>query len=375
MLPIIQMASVTGVYGVSFLVAWTSVAMATLAVRVWRNPASRETIWGSAGLPLITCVIIAATGAAKTAALKAPEQTLRVAMVQPSFPQTMIWDPNGDAARFEKVMGLSGEALAEEPDLLIWPESGAPDMTAENQRALGQLLRQHKAWMILCVDSEEKTAEGGEAVYNSGVLLDPEGKGKGMYHKRRLVMFGEYVPLIRWLPFLKFLAPIGSGFSPGREATQFEMSRPRAKMSVLICFEDIFAREAREHVEADTDMLVNLTNDGWFGEGAAQWQQTANAVFRAVENGIPLARCSNNGITCWIDARGRLRDILGAPDKVYGPGVLLADIPLERGGAARRATFYNRHGDCFGWGCCAAAWGFLGLAWRRRDEARRETVS
>jgi apolipoprotein N-acyltransferase len=205
-------------------------------------------------------------------------------------------------------------------------------------------------------------------VYNSSVLLNPEGRGEGIYHKRHLVMFGEYVPLLRWLPFLKFLAPIGSGFAPGREAAQFQMTPGRAKMSVLICFEDVFAGEARQHVEADTDFLINLTNDGWFGNGAAQWQQTASAIFRAIENGAPLLRCSNNGITCWIDAQGRLRKVLGWPDHVYDAGVMTLQVPLEDG-VPRRPTFYNRHGDIFGWSCAAVSVWALGLALRRGNAA------
>jgi apolipoprotein N-acyltransferase len=97
---------------------------------------------------------------------------------------------------------------------------------------------------------------------------------------------------------------------------------------------------------------VNLTNDGWFGEGAEQWQHAASAVFRAVENRVPLARCCNNGLTCWIDSHGRLRDIFRAKaGSVYGAGVMTAQIPVLAAGEKRAATFYNRHGDWFGWLC------------------------
>jgi apolipoprotein N-acyltransferase len=135
-------------------------------------------------------------------------------------------------------------------------------------------------------------------------------------------------------------------------------------MSVLICFEDVFAHEAREHVQGDTDFLINLTNDGWFGDGAAQWQQTASAIFRAIENGAPLLCCSNNGITCWIDAQGRLREVLGWPGHVYGSGIMTLQVPLGEG-LPRRPTFYNLHGDFFGWSCAAVAGGALVLAFRR----------
>jgi apolipoprotein N-acyltransferase len=137
---------------------------------------------------------------------------------------------------------------------------------------------------------------------------------------------------------------------------------------VLICFEDIFPHHTREYVDEDTDFLLNLTNNGWFGEGAAQWQHAANAVFRAVENGVPLVRCTNNGLTCWVDERGRMYDIYfpGTGD-IYGVGFKLVKVPLL-GGRKREATFYRRHGDLFGWSCVAWAILAAGWTWRRRSE-------
>jgi apolipoprotein N-acyltransferase len=115
-------------------------------------------------------------------------------------------------------------------------------------------------------------------------------------------------------------------------------------------------------------LLVNLTNDGWFGEGAAQWQQAATSLFRAVENHVPLVRCANNGLTCWIDARGILREVLrDANGSIYNKGFLTAEIPLPPEGAAQARTFYTRHGDWFGWGCA----GVGGVLLARRAAKRR----
>jgi apolipoprotein N-acyltransferase len=114
----------------------------------------------------------------------------------------------------------------------------------------------------------------------------------------------------------------------------------------------MFPELAREYVEDDTDFLVNLTNDGWFGNSAEQWQHAACGVFRAVENGVPLVRCCNNGVTCWIDATGRVRDILkDQKGSVYGIGAMTIEVPLQQ----HAPTFYNRHGDQFGWGCVILA--------------------
>jgi apolipoprotein N-acyltransferase len=143
------------------------------------------------------------------------------------------------------------------------------------------------------------------------------------------------------------------------------------KTATLICYEDIFPQLAREYVQDDTDFLVNLTNDGWFGEGAAQWQQAAAAIFRAVENGVPLVRSTNNGLTCWVDANGRRREIF--KDKTgseYGVGAMTVEIPLRQPGEKRAPTFYNQHGDWFGW-LCVGVTGILlvvKIAGQRREK-------
>jgi apolipoprotein N-acyltransferase len=157
--------------------------------------------------------------------------------------------------------------------------------------------------------------------------------------------------LVRWLPFLKWLSPIGEGFTAGDRAASFNLTGLSVKTSALICFEDMFPQEARDHVQDDTDFLINLTNDGWFGERAEQKQQAGSAVFRAIENGVPLVRCCNNGLTCWVDPQGRIRETLNAGGSIYGPGFITPQIPL-RDSAQRAPTIYNRFGDWFGWSCC-----------------------
>lgn len=148
------------------------------------------------------------------------------------------------------------------------------------------------------------------------------------YWKRRLVPFGEYVPLARWLPFLKWITPIGDGFDSGDRPWTFRFTGG-ATAAPVICFEDVFPHGIRDHVQPGVDFILGITNDGWFAESAAQWQHTSSAVFRAVENGVALVRVCNNGITGWWDACGTPRDLLGYPDgNVYAPGVLLITVPM-----------------------------------------------
>ncbi len=368
MLPIIQVASFTGIYGVSFLVVWTSVSLCNGALALTRP--GRQSWWSGAGLPLLVVIGVMISGTNRLATVRPPGRELTVAMIQPSFPQTLIFDPAGDQSRFQTLLELSRRALVSHPQLLLWPESAVPDLTPEIQQSISQLIRSNHVWLIFVAGTTEPAPGDPAACFCSALLSDPDGGLQGIYHKRRLVIFGEYIPLVRWLPFLKWLTPAEMGITPGDRATTFEMKNPAAKMSTLICFEDMFPQEAREHVGPDTDFLVNLTNDGWFGHGPEQWQQAASAIFRAVENGVPLLRCTNDGLTCWADAQGRLRQIYNDNGNVYGAGYLNAKIPL-RDPQDRSRTFYNRHGDWFPSLCAGIS--LIGLAsgtWRDRKSKR-----
>jgi len=197
------------------------------------------------------------------------------------------------------------------------------------------------------------------------------------------------------LPFVKYFTTITGGWSAGTEPGYFRItpdSHPDASPSrtitingpanptergtvvaePLICFEDSFPELARNGNNTDLDFLVNLTNDGWFGAGAEQWQHAADSVFRAIENNVPLLRCSNNGVTCWIDSSGRLREVL--TDKngdVHPNGSLVIDLPLPSRDSPKTPTYYQRHGDWFAWTCVAITF----LHWLRFRTNPRQTLN
>lgn len=407
-LPLIQIASATGVYGVSFVVVWCSMALlcagVTLAGKffrpgtdadlpsLWRPRGSPRTpalsrslmvsfrfsLFADLALPLLALALVVVAGGLRLIDPARAEtgRELRVAVIQPSIPQRLIFDPRESTNRFNAIMELSRLALAAKPDLLVWPEASLPGFEETHFRALTNLIATHRVWMVFGADDAEAKpgAANGKpyAYYNSAFLFDPDGRFVATYRKRRLVIFGEYVPLERWLPFAKYLTPIEGSFSPGAGPVPFRLTQPRANLSVLICFEDVFPEIARESVDADTDFLLNLTNNGWFGESAAQWQEAANAVFRAVENRVPLVRCTNNGLTCWIDALGRLREVgFERRDDIYGPGFKTFRIPLLPVGPKREPTVYQRYGDAFGWGCVGLTLAAGAWRWGQRRETRR----
>ena len=382
LIPLIQIASVTGVYGVSFLVVWVSLSLFSATRMIFRRPASRFAWQMEIYLPLAAVAALFAFGFARMNEPDTSGATLRITLVQPGVPQTLIWNPNENTNRFQQLLELSEHALTNKTDLLIWPEAAVPEFNEASYAAITNLVRTHHLWLIFnAEDYVWRSGAGTNSDYdafNAAFLFNPEGRCAAVYHKQKLVIFGEYIPLVRWLPFIKWFTPITGSFASGDRAVPFEMNihperRPparhesnadipgagsetgapnRVKTATLICYEDIFPQLAREYVQDDTDFLVNLTNDGWFGDGAAQWQQAAAAIFRAVENGVPLVRSTNNGLTCRVDANGRLREIF--KDKTgseYGVGSMTVVIPLRQPGEKRSPTFYNQHGDWFGWLC------------------------
>jgi apolipoprotein N-acyltransferase len=355
--PLIQISSVTGVYGVSFLVSWTSVSLLSAALMLLRPQATRSTLMAESFVPLSVVAIVFATGFHRINQPVVVDRTIHTTLVQPSIPQTMIWDAKADDERFAQLLALSARALSNETDVLVWPEAAVPALNEASFTEITNLAVEHQVGCLFGADDvvlrPGGTTQRDLVYYNAAWMLSPRGRLGDPYHKQRLVMFGEYIPLSSVLPFLRWLTPITGGFTAGTRPAQFQLCNGSVSAAPLICFEDVFPHGARQHVSDDTDLLVNLTNDGWFGESAEQWQHAANAVFRAVENGVPLVRSCNNGLTCWVDPYGRIRQTFrDQRGTIYGSGFVTFSVPLE---PRRLGTFYRRHGDVFGWACTALA--------------------
>ena len=346
LVPLIQISAVTGVFGVSFVVVWLSLALYAAAEMIFHNPSKRHVWQAEIVLPLTATVLLFVGGMFVANRETLAEKTLHIVCVQPSVPQTLIWSPTEDEKRFAELLAVSKRAVSNDTDLLVWPESGVP-MFDGVYSIVSQFAQSNHVAILFNGDDAEFRPDATN-FFNSAFLIQPDGKCAGVYHKQKLVIFGEYVPLARWLPFLKYLTPIEGGWTPGDKPVVFAGGNFTA--APLICFEDVFPGTTRAAAASEPDLLINLTNDGWFGESAEQWQHLANAVFRAVENGVPLVRCSNNGITGWIDAHGRLRQIFRTPaGSEYGAGAITLEIPLPEKNFA--TTFYQRHGDWFGASC------------------------
>jgi apolipoprotein N-acyltransferase len=359
MVPLIQIASLAGVYGISFLVVWTSLSFYSAVRMVFSNLNSRFAWQTEIFPPLFVVAVLFAWGEIKANEHVSTTETLRVALIQPSIPQNLIWDENANSVRFQQLMQLSENALSNKIDLLVWPESAVPEFNDATYAAITNLAHTHHIWLIFNTDDVQPGTSGMDKydVFNAAFLFGPDGVFREVYHKQKLVMFGEYIPL-SWLPIVKWLTPIPDSYKAGDSPKQFPLKNFKVSASPLICFEDMFPQSGREASGDGADFLVNLTNDGWFGQSAEQWQHEIGAIFRAVENGIPLLRCCNNGITCWVDGTGREREIFRDENgSVYGAGAMIFDLPVQK----HEPTFYTRHGDWFGWGCVGIAMVFAGF--------------
>lgn len=344
-LRLIQIASYTAVYGVSFLVASPAAA---IAYAVAARTAGRGTvaILGCAGL--VGLVWLHGMRVLSRPTPSGP--TVRVGLIQANIRQDEKWDPKRADANVEAHLSLTKTAAESGARFVIWPESALPflfDRSPELAQSLRSLVRSRQLYLLFGNDDVEDSA-GGPRIWVGAKMLGPDGELALRYHKMRLVPFGEYVPLQPLITLGgKFAARVVSRageFTPG---TQYSVaSLDGHRVSVFICYEAIFPDLVREFRARGAELLVNVTNDAWYGTSSAPYQHFAMAVFRAVENGAWLVRAANTGISAVVDARGRVVERTALFERT----LLVRDVPMVAGG-----TFYSRHGDAFGWSCLALA--------------------
>ncbi|MDB6023861.1 MAG: Apolipoprotein N-acyltransferase [Verrucomicrobiales bacterium] len=225
LVPLIQIASTTGVYGVTFLLVWFSSSLLSLALVFIHKPTERRMWLSEILFPVAVTAAVFAWGTDRISKAPAPGRELKVALIQPSIPQELIFDPAETPNRFRTLMSLSANALAEKPQLLLWPEAALPGLDKENYAAITNLIASQRAWMILGADDAEYLPTETN-YYNSSFLFGPDGNYVETYRKQRLVAFGEYIPLEKWLPFIKYLTPIPGSFAAGKGPVPFELLDP-----------------------------------------------------------------------------------------------------------------------------------------------------
>jgi len=365
---LIQMADLFGVPGISALIVFTNVALA-LAILGWAEKRWQGHLV-SRKLPLRTGIIagvllLAATGYGILRLHAIDKQAAagdraRIAVVQGNIDQAIKWDATFQVMTAVKYRTLSLQAAEQGADLIVWPETATPFYMFHDKLLTDMVLQgvtdSQKDFII---GSPAARTDGDAFInYNRAYLLSSDGKIAGQYDKVHLVPFGEYVPFKRWLPFVdKLVAQVGD-FKAGRRGdTLVWKERP---LGMLICYEIIFPDLARASVRNGAQLLINITNDAWFGRTSAAYQHFSMAVLRSVENRRFLVRAANTGISGFIDPGGRVL----ATSELYEDDTLTAGISMMT-----TRTLYSRWGDWPLVGACFLLTALIaGAQWRLRSE-------
>jgi apolipoprotein N-acyltransferase len=366
-IPLLQLASLTGVGGLSFLAVLSS-AIAVATVRRLMLEARGGKLRAHFDFTLtLALIIIAFSYGLRQLGDPGPTATLRVASVQPSIPQDQKWNRAFEQRIYDTLARHTEAAIAMKPDLILWPEAATPrgffedpvankfvsEFVARGDFSLlfGTLILSH------------------EADYNAAVMLTGPGPefNPQVYPKTHLVMFGEYVPFRESFPLFAIIAGdlVPADFDAGDGPVIFHLPKPPLALAPLICFEDTLGYLGRAAANEGAQLFINVTNDGWFKRSAGSRQHAAHAVFRCAETRRPMIRSANTGITCVIDQLGRVRQTLvSAEGDTFGEGVMFAEIEVP---TDPPVTFYMRHGEVFSLGCLLVTFGaLLSLRFRRR---------
>jgi apolipoprotein N-acyltransferase len=367
----IQIAELTGPAGVT-------------AVLLVINGALYDVISESTGKRRIGCAAGAAVCVAavlgfgawrlqKVAEQRAAAAKVRVGVVQSNIAlDPHLARPAGEIVR--DLQDVSGQLEGEGAQLLMWPESSFPYWIPRAlDRDPGGVRRGFTVPVVFGAITFNPGVERGDGYpYNSALLLDSDGAFRGRYDKIYRLIFGEYIPGLETFPFIRELLPsAASHFAGGEDVTTFPLvvDGQRYRLGPMICYEDILPGFGRELGAQHPHLLVNITNDTWFGDTAEPWQHLALAVFRTVELRTDLIRAVNTGVSAFVDAGGRVRKTTYVIDPAVTPmgvdGVVVEAALLEGG-----HTFYARFGELFAY-LCVLAVAFLWLVWPRLRRARR----
>jgi len=356
--PLIQIAEFTGVAGLSFMVAFANVILLTTGHRLILE-ARTHTTRPHFDLTLTMATIVGVlTFGLRASQVSSPTKPLRVAAVQSNIPQHQKFDPQFTANIFDQFRRLSEIALRSNPppDLLIWPESSMPGPVLEEQES-------NKFVMDLAASAESDLLLGtideeNRDVYNAALLVSDGGDRVQVYRKVHLVPFGEYVPGRHRVPLLARIVgdQVPADFTAGKDYTVFSLTNSDVQVAPLICFEDTIGELTRRFVlpsetNPGANLLVDITNDGWFLHSGGSHQHLANAIFRCVETRRPMARAANTGVTCFINEFGRVTQMLrDDTSSTFIEGVLTGEIKVP---TEHELTFYTRHGELFAKSCGA----------------------
>ncbi len=337
----IQIADLCGVYGPSFVIVLINGLLYHILFKQHqRHPALLR--WE---VPVVGLVVAGtlAYGQYRLSGGKAgekPDRMVNTAIVQANIDQSIKWDPAYQTSTMAIYQRLTREAYNFRPGLIVWPETALPFFFQDNPDFSPQVfsMAEESGAIFVFGSPAYQHSRGVTRYYNRAYLLAPHPRQPPQYYdKVHLVPFGEYVPLKRILSFVSRLVPAAGDFETGNTITPLRSDD--LSMGILICFEAVFPELARELARKGARILVNLTNDAWFGMTSAPYQHLSMAIFRSVENRRPMIRAANTGFSAFVGTRG---EILKKSD-LFHEEVL--EAPVDISGAS--LTFYTRFGDLF----------------------------
>ena len=342
-LAVIQLAEITGVYGVSAMIVWVNAALSFIISAWWSGTGYNKNLSLRIGLiTVVMAILYLCFGLHSINKYEsANERPIKVSLIQGNISQDVKWNE-----RFrERVIAiydrLTLQGAKSRPDLIVWPEAATPyyfGISSKETKALKNLIAKARSPLLFGSPYYEQK-DSGVTMFNSAYLVDSEGKTKDRYDKVHLVPFGEFVPMQSILFFVKKMVQGIGNFGRGDHQTLFRLGD--VPFGTSICYEIIFPDLVRRPVKSGARFLVNITNDAWFGESAASKQHFAMAALRAVENRVPIIRSANTGISGVVDSTGRMREQTG----LFKEAVVNTTIVPSSG----QLTIYARNGDWFCW--------------------------
>ncbi len=359
-LPIIQISDILGVYGISFCIVLSNVAIFINCLfiigKTWQG---KKVGLGHALGSIMTFALIfgliwfyGTWRIENVNKLASGSPSVRAAIVQGNIDQDKKWDRVFQRSSVLKYIKLSLQTKKNKPDLVVWPETATPFYFLRNvelSKLVQDGIRETGADFFIgspAVKFEKETPKH----YNSVFLVGPDGNLYGKYDKAHLVPFGEYVPFKKWLPFLGKMVESVGDFHSGKKGQTIQWGKH--VIGSQICYEIIFPNLARAMTQNKAELLINVTNDAWYGRSSAPYQHFSMAKFRAVENRRSLIRAANTGISGFIDPSGK---VIGSTE-LFQDAVMTTEVPT-----LGIKTFYTRFGDLFAMACLALTLVIMGI--------------
>jgi len=355
---VVQIADITGIYGVTFLIVMVNAIVSDIIMMKGETKKIARRIMVGGVIMTLICVYGFWKIHYTTKYLKGAD-VIEVSVIQGNIDQSVKWDPHYQSETINIYRNLSMTKAISGSELIVWPETATPFFFQDGNdlhRRVVDVARDGGNWLLFGSPSYLKN-KNGVSLLNSAFILSPDGDVRGKYDKVHLVPYGEYIPLKQWFPFIRKLVTGVGDFISGKGYYPLDMNHH--KIGVLICYEGIFPEAARSYKKAGADLLVNITNDAWFGMTSAPHQHLSMTTLRAVETRLSIVRAANTGVSAFIDPIGKITN----RTNLFEEAVLKESVKISND-----KTFYMLYGDVFVYICTLSVFICILISIRRKKK-------